>query len=76
MKKTCHRCKAYSYSGGVASCQLGYPIILAESRPAGPCPKPLTYLALIEERNEIREERIRKLQQEESEGGDTHGSSF
>lgn len=46
--KTCNRCKAYRYACGTATCQLGYVINQKTGAPKEPCPKPLTYLALME----------------------------
>lgn len=46
--KPCARCTAKSYTWG---CALGYSTD-GHGRPTEPCPRPLTYLALEEERKE------------------------
>lgn len=60
MKKNCDRCKALQYDGhGGYHCELGYQIsygkatriagaVIAEPLPAEACPKPLTYLQVID----------------------------
>ena len=53
MKKLCGKCKAFSLGiRGEPMCSLGYPIDPVNHGPTEECPKPLTYLALVEERNE------------------------
>lgn len=47
-EQTCNRCKAYRYACGTAICQLGYGIDQKTGAPEEPCPKPLTYLSLME----------------------------
>lgn len=53
MVKSCKSCKALKYCGATPKCQLGYPIDVKNTTPLEPCPKPLTYLQLIEYRNEL-----------------------
>lgn len=52
-KKTCYRCRALKWlSGTEPECQLGHAIDIDGPAPLEPCEKPLTYLALIEARQE------------------------
>lgn len=52
-KGLCIRCKAYS---GNARCSLGYPIEKDAENPERECPRPLTYLALLELRSESKDQ--------------------
>lgn len=55
MKKTCDGCKAYVRNGRFEYCSKRYETYLQETQikdlyilsPAEPCPKPRTYMALI-----------------------------
>lgn len=51
---SCSGCKA-SFFNGRFRCSLGYPVSKA-GRPEEPCPKPLTYLALMDARTDKKEE--------------------
>lgn len=53
MQKTCERCRALQMGQGQQpSCNLGYEIDRLTIAPLDSCPKPLTYLDLIEAREE------------------------
>jgi len=58
MIKSCGKCKAFGLDRQCEpKCELGYPIDPSTHGPVGPCPKPLTYLDLIECRKEKMEVR-------------------
>ncbi|KJS85009.1 MAG: hypothetical protein JM58_09595 [Peptococcaceae bacterium BICA1-8] len=46
-KRTCERCKALYISQYDVKCQLGY-FLDIKINPTEPCPKPMTYIELIE----------------------------
>ncbi len=48
----CKKCKALKVYGGAAKCELGFSLDEKTLTPKEQCPRPLTYLALIELRNE------------------------
>lgn len=50
--ETCFHCKALRWSGGLASCALSYAIDREHGLPKESCPRPLTYLAFNEARDD------------------------
>lgn len=47
---SCKQCKALTQTSKEAICKLGFPIDQTQCTPKELCPRPLTYLALIEAR--------------------------
>lgn len=57
-KDSCARCKALKFASGTSYCELGFRIDNKSRFPLEPCPKPRTYLDLLECRADCRHGRL------------------
>lgn len=57
-KKTCAGCRALKSCSSASYCELGFRINEKNSVPLEPCPKPRTYLDLLECRADCRRGRL------------------